>query len=63
MARPTRIVDSHQHVFWHGRDDAGLVADLDEHGIEYAWLLSWEIPPTEDNPSYHAVLNPKHVRP
>ncbi len=63
MPTPTRIIDSHQHVFWHGRDDAGLVADMDEHGIEYAWLLSWEIPPAEDNPSYHAVLNPIHVRP
>ena len=26
------LIDSHQHVFWHGRDDAGLVADLDEFG-------------------------------
>jgi amidohydrolase family protein len=60
---PSRIVDTHQHVFWHGRDDRGLVADLDEHGIEYAWLLSWEVPPFEDNPSYHAVLNPLHLRP
>ena len=57
------LLDSHQHVFWHGRDDAGLVADLDAHGIDQAWLLSWEIPPEEDNPGYHAVLNPEHARP
>lgn len=57
-----RLIDSHQHVFWHGRDDAGLVADMDEHGIEKAWLLSWEIPPFEDAPGYHGVLNPRHVR-
>ncbi len=25
MTHPTRIVDSHQHVFWHGRNDAGLI--------------------------------------
>jgi len=62
MTTPSRIIDSHQHVFWHGRDDKGLVADMDEHGIEYAWLLSWEVPPFEDNPSYHAVLNPLNVR-
>jgi predicted TIM-barrel fold metal-dependent hydrolase len=60
---PSRIIDSHQHVFWHGRDDRGLVADMDEHGIEAAWLLSWEIPPFEDNPGYHAVLNPMNLRP
>jgi predicted TIM-barrel fold metal-dependent hydrolase len=58
----SRIIDSHQHVFWHGRDDAGLVRDLDEHGIERAWLLSWEIAPSEDAPVYHSALNPIHVR-
>jgi hypothetical protein len=57
------IIDSHQHVFWHGRDDAGLVADMDEQGIRQAWLLSWEILPHEDERSYHGVLNPRHVRP
>lgn len=57
------LIDSHQHVFWHGRDDAGLVADLDEHGIDVAWLLTWNIAPDEDEPSYHRVLNPRHIRP
>jgi predicted TIM-barrel fold metal-dependent hydrolase len=57
------LIDSHQHVFWHGRDDAGLVADMDEHGIDVAWLLTWEIPPDEDNFSYHFCLNPAHMRP
>jgi predicted TIM-barrel fold metal-dependent hydrolase len=57
-----KIVDTHQHVFWHGRDDKGLVADMDKHGIEYAWLLSWEVPPFEDNVSYHGVLNPMNMR-
>ncbi len=59
---PARIIDTHQHVFWHGRDDKGLVADLDEHGIQSAWLLSWEIAPFEDNASYHGVLNPLNAR-
>jgi len=63
MAKPSRIIDSHQHVFWHGRDDAGLVADMDAHGIERAWLLTWEIPPWEDSPAYHGVLNPLNLRP
>lgn len=57
------LIDSHQHVFWHGRNDAGLVADMDAHGIDRAWLLSWEILPGEDAPSYHRVLNPLHFRP
>jgi len=57
------IIDAHQHVFWHGRDDAGLVADMDEHGIDLAWLLTWETPPEEDNPGYHGVLTPTAMRP
>jgi predicted TIM-barrel fold metal-dependent hydrolase len=61
-AQPTRIVDAHQHVFWHGRNDAGLVRDMDEHGIEYAWLLGWEVPPWEDCSAYHASFNPIHAR-
>lgn len=55
-------IDTHQHVFWHGRDDAGLVADMDEHGIDVAWLLTWEISPDEDPQSVHRVLNPIHHR-
>jgi predicted TIM-barrel fold metal-dependent hydrolase len=57
------IIDTHQHVFWHGRDDAGLVADMDEHAIDVAWLLSWIVHPDEDNDCYHGVLNPVHIRP
>lgn len=62
MPVPTRIIDTHQHVFWHYRDDVGLVADMDAHGIESAWLLTWEIAPSEDSPSYHRVLNPLNRR-
>lgn len=63
LPAPSRIIDTHQHAFWHGRDDAGLVADLDEHGIEYAWLLTWEISPMEHTDSYIGVLNPTRIRP
>lgn len=57
-----RIIDTHQHVFWHKKNDQGLIADMDEHGIERAWLLTWEIPPGQDARSYHGVLNPEHFR-
>ena len=56
-------IDSHQHVFWHGRDDAGLVADMDANQIDKAWLLSWEVLPHEDERQYHGALNPIHIRP
>lgn len=57
-----RIVDTHQHVFWHGRDDQGLVNDMNAHGIEYAWLLTWEIATWEDQAEYHPLLNPMNRR-
>lgn len=56
------IIDAHQHVYWHGRDAAGLVADMDANGIDKAWMLNWEIAPQEDAINYHAVLNPEHRR-
>lgn len=59
---PFSIIDSHQHVFWHGRDDTGLVRDMDEHGISKAWLLTWEIAPDEFVPGHNQWLNPCHRR-
>jgi predicted TIM-barrel fold metal-dependent hydrolase len=59
------IIDTHQHVFWQGRDDAGLIADMDEHGVSLAWLLTWEIPAYPRHPeaiSAARLLNPAHIR-
>ena len=53
------LIDSHQHVFWHGRDDAGLVADMDDLGIERAWLLTWEEASDEPNSASLTVLDPR----
>lgn len=56
------IIDSHQHVFWHGKDDRGLVADMEEQGIDLAWLLTWELLPEHNDPAVAKLLNPAHVR-
>jgi predicted TIM-barrel fold metal-dependent hydrolase len=56
------IVDAHQHVYWHRRDAAGLIRDMDEHGIDTAWIMTWEIPPDQDTPQFHHALNPEHIR-
>jgi len=63
--KPKRIIDFHQHVFWHGRDDAGLVANLDEHGIDKAVVLTWEVGEQEAGPAsyYENVFNPVHAQP
>jgi predicted TIM-barrel fold metal-dependent hydrolase len=57
------ILDVHQHTQWHGWGASKLVADMDEHGIGRAWLLSCEIPPLEDEPTWHSAFNPVHMRP
>jgi predicted TIM-barrel fold metal-dependent hydrolase len=36
---------------------------MDEHAIDRAWLLTWEIPPGQDARQYQAVLNPLNQRP
>ena len=58
MPSPSKIVDSHQHACWEQRNTRGLVADLDAHGIAYAWLLSWCMGPAEDSPLFHHYLDP-----
>ena len=55
-----RLIDVHQHVFWHGRDDRGLIADMDAHGIAQAWLLTWEEPLEETGYNYARVLDPRY---
>lgn len=40
MSSPT-LIDSHQHVFWHGKNDQDLIEDMDAHNIEVSWLLTW----------------------
>lgn len=56
-----KIIDSHQHVNWHGRNCEELIQDMDEHGIAVAWLLTWLIEP-DDPLSRTAPLNPVNVR-
>jgi len=61
MAR--RIMDVHSHPNWLGTDVDGLVRNMDEHGIQKAWLLSWEISRTEYDfePYYHKVMDPRGI--
>ena len=63
MAKPSRIIDVHQHVFWHGRDDAALVANLDAHGIDRAVVLNWDVTPLERAEPYEGAFNATHVCP
>jgi predicted TIM-barrel fold metal-dependent hydrolase len=52
------IIDAHCHVFWHGHDDHRTVRNMDQYGIDKAWLLTWDAPADEYDPVYHSILNP-----
>jgi predicted TIM-barrel fold metal-dependent hydrolase len=56
------IIDTHQHVFWLNKDDLGLIAEMDQLGIDVAWLLTWILPPGENDWTYHRCTSPCHAR-
>jgi len=47
------IIDVHNHPDWHGHDLGKFVANMDRHGIDTTWLLSWEAPADECDPAYN----------
>ncbi len=58
-----RIIDVHNHPNGSGTDVDGLVRNMDEQGIEKAWLMSWEIPLAEYDmePFYYKHLDPRGI--
>lgn len=58
------VIDVHNHPNWHGHNLEALVRNMDEHGIEKTWLLSWEQPAREYAqacPGYYAHMDPRGV--
>jgi predicted TIM-barrel fold metal-dependent hydrolase len=52
------LIDAHNHPNWHGYDSGRILQNMDEHGIDQMWLLTWEVPENEYDPAYHSVLPP-----
>jgi predicted TIM-barrel fold metal-dependent hydrolase len=51
------IIDAHNHPDWHGHDLKKFIANMDKYGIAKSWILSWECPRDEHDPSFgHAFL-------
>ena len=44
------IIDAHNHPDWHGHNLDRFLQNMDEHGIDRTWLLSWESPVDEYSP-------------
>jgi predicted TIM-barrel fold metal-dependent hydrolase len=57
------IIDSHQHVYYHGVNPSGVIAEMDAFGIDVTWLLTWYLPPSQDAPGSHGAFNPCNLRP
>lgn len=47
------IIDAHNHPDWHGHNLDKYLENMDRHNIDVTWLLSWECPADEYDPSYN----------
>jgi len=52
------LIDVHNHPDWIGRDLEKFVANMDECGIDRTWILSWECPQDEYDPSFVGPVLP-----
>ena len=57
------VIDSHNHPHYHGLDAPGVIAEMDQFGIDVCWLLTWYLPPSEHVATSHRVFNPANARP
>ena len=56
-----KIIDAHNHVNFIGYTNDRAVANMDEQGIDKAWLLSWEAPWDEIDPVMYRRAFPPHL--
>jgi predicted TIM-barrel fold metal-dependent hydrolase len=49
------IIDAHNHPDWHGHNLERFLENMEKHGIDRTWLLSWESPVDEYSPQYNYV--------
>lgn len=57
------IIDSHEHVCYHGYGADDVIAEMDQFGINVTWLLTWYLPPSQHVPSSYHTFNPSNTRP
>ncbi len=51
-------IDAHQHVFWDEKTDSGLLENMDQFGIDQAWVLSWEVLSLDEDASFPPGQDP-----
>ncbi|MBN1580696.1 MAG: amidohydrolase family protein [Anaerolineae bacterium] len=47
------IIDAHNHPDWHGHNLARFLENMAQYAIDKTWLLSWESPDDEYDPTYN----------
>ena len=52
-----QVIDVHCHARWDGYNGARMIENMNAAGIQKAWLLSWELPEREMNPTYYGEIN------
>jgi predicted TIM-barrel fold metal-dependent hydrolase len=50
------IIDAHNHPDWHKHDLTRFLANMRQYNIDVTWLLSWEAPADECDPSYNNCI-------
>jgi len=48
------IIDAHNHPDWHGHDLPKFLANMAKYDIDKTWILTWEAPQDEWDPSYNS---------
>lgn len=51
-------IDAHNHPDWHGHGFNRYLENMDRHGIDTTWLLSWVAPKDEYTPVYNMQMPP-----
>lgn len=47
------IIDAHNHPDWHKHNLQRFLENMDQYNIDKTWLLSWEAPPDECDPTFY----------
>ena len=52
------IIDAHNHPDWHKHNLDRFLENMAANNIDLTWLLSWECPPDEADPSFNHSMPP-----
>ena len=57
------LIDAHNHVNYAGFGAQDIVEEMEQFGIDRIWLLTWYLPPGQENPGAESGTSPLNFRP